>query len=51
MTRPSPGHQFKAYYQPKCNPKSGEIVGAEALARWVQEDGSMIPPGALHPAV
>lgn len=22
------GHQFKAYYQPKCNPKSGEIVGA-----------------------
>ena len=22
-------HQFKAYYQPKCNPKTGEIVGGE----------------------
>lgn len=43
------GHQFKAYYQPKCNPKSGEIVGAEALARWVQEDGSMIPPARFIP--
>lgn len=49
MTRPSPGHQFKAYYQPKCNPKSGEIVGAEALVRWVQEDGSMIPPARFIP--
>lgn len=43
------GHQFKAYYQPKCNPKSGEIVGAEALVRWVQEDGSMIPPARFIP--
>ena len=43
------GHQFKAYYQPKCNPKSGEIVGAEALVRLVQEDGSMIPPARFIP--
>lgn len=43
------GHQFKAYYQPKCNPKSGEIVGAEALVRWVQEDGSVIPPARFIP--
>ena len=43
------GHQFKAYYQPKCNPKTGEIVGGEALVRWVQEDGSMLSPGRFIP--
>ena len=43
------GPQFKAYYQPPCNPKSGDIVGAEALVRWVQEDGSMIPPARFIP--
>lgn len=43
------GHQFKAYYQPKCNPKTGEIVGAEALVRWLQEDGSMLSPARFIP--
>ena len=43
------GHQFKAYYQPKCNPKTGEIVGGEALVRWVQEDGTMLPPARFIP--
>ena len=42
-------HQFKAYYQPKCNPKTGEIVGGEALVRWVQEDGTMLPPARFIP--
>ena len=42
-------HQFKAYYQPKCNPKTGEIVGGEALVRWVQEDGTMLPPDRFIP--
>ena len=42
-------HQFKAYYQPKCNPKTGEIVGSEALVRWVQEDGTMLPPDRFIP--
>lgn len=42
-------HQFKAYYQPKCNPKTGEIVGGEALVRWVQEDGTMLSPDRFIP--
>ena len=42
-------HQFKAYYQPKCNPKTGEIVGGEALVRWVQEDGTMLSPARFIP--
>lgn len=42
-------HQFKAYYQPKCNPKTGEIVGGEALVRWVQEDGAMLSPDRFIP--
>ena len=42
-------HQFKAYYQPKCNPKTGEIVGCEALVRWVQEDGTMLSPDRFIP--
>lgn len=42
-------HQFKAYYQPKCNPKTGEIVGGEALVRWVQEDGTMLSPARFVP--
>lgn len=42
-------HQFKTYYQPKCNPKTGEIVGGEALVRWVQEDGTMLPPDRFIP--
>ena len=42
-------HQFKTYYQPKCNPKTGEIVGGEALVRWVQEDGTMLSPARFIP--
>ena len=42
-------HRFKAYYQPKCNPKTGEIVGGEALVRWVQEDGTMLSPDRFIP--
>ncbi len=42
-------HRFKAYYQPKCNPKTGEIVGGEALVRWVQEDGAMLSPARFIP--
>lgn len=42
-------HRFKAYYQPKCNPKTGEIVGGEALVRWVQEDGAMLSPDRFIP--
>lgn len=33
-----------SYFQPKYNPKTNEIVGAEALSRWIKED-KIISPG------
>lgn len=36
-------YQFITYLQPKVDLESGEIVGAEALLRWIDEDGNLIP--------
>jgi len=35
--------EFKVYYQAKYS-KDGQLTGAEALARWVKEDKTVIPP-------
>ena len=35
--------EFKVFYQPKYS-NSGSLIGAEALARWVKVDGTVIPP-------
>ena len=35
--------EFHVYYQPKVDVCTGEIVGAEALCRWIQ-DGKIISP-------
>ncbi|MEM1176074.1 MAG: EAL domain-containing protein [Pseudomonadota bacterium] len=36
--------QFELYYQPKVDPHSLEIVGAEALLRWNDPDFGLVPP-------
>ena len=36
--------EFVAWLQPKYSVDTREIVGAEALARWITQDGKMIPP-------
>ena len=36
--------QFRMYLQPLVR-KDGNVIGAEALARWYRPDGSMIMPG------
>lgn len=41
--------EFKAYLQPVFNMRSGAIVGCEALARWVQADGTVLPPSRFIP--
>lgn len=41
--------EIKAYYQPLYNTKTHEIVGAEALSRWVKPDGTVILPGEFVP--
>ena len=43
--------EFQMYLQPKISLKTGELVGAEALARWIKPDGSMIMPSEFIPAL
>lgn len=38
-----------AFYQPKYDAITGHINGAEALARWIDDDGSVIPPYQFIP--
>ena len=42
-------HEFVLYYQPKINLSDGEIVGMEALIRWIKPDGTIIPPNQFIP--
>jgi len=42
-------NEILVYYQPKVNLISGAIVGAEALVRWQQKDGSIISPSEFIP--
>lgn len=37
--------EFFAYLQPKVSLKTGKIVGAEALVRWIRPDGTKMMPG------
>ena len=36
--------EFKPFYQPTFDLRSGAILGCEVLARWIRADGSIIPP-------
>lgn len=36
--------EFKPYFQPIFYLRTGQIKGCEILARWLREDGSVIPP-------
>lgn len=38
-----------AYYQPKYDGITGKISGAEALARWIDNEGKIIPPDSFVP--
>ncbi len=42
------GH-FKAYLQPKNSVETGEVLGAEALVRWIEPDGKVHFPGDFIP--
>lgn len=41
--------EFALHYQPKLDFKTGKIMGTEALLRWPQADGSMVPPASFIP--
>ncbi|MBN2606548.1 MAG: EAL domain-containing protein [Thiotrichales bacterium] len=36
--------EYQLFYQPKVDLISKEIIGAEALIRWVKPDGTLVPP-------
>ncbi len=42
-------NEFKVYLQPKINIFSEKIYGAEALVRWIENDGKMIYPNEFIP--
>lgn len=42
-------HEFVPYLQPKYNAATGSICGAEALIRWINSEGKIIPPGMFIP--
>jgi len=43
--------QFRLFYQPKVNMHTGEVIGAEALIRWIHPQKGMIAPALFLPAI
>lgn len=41
--------EFLVYLQPKCNLKTEEYVGAEALIRWMNPERGLLPPSQFIP--
>lgn len=42
-------NELVLYYQPKISLATGEVMGMEALVRWVKPDGKVIPPSEFIP--
>ncbi|HCI53108.1 MAG TPA: diguanylate cyclase [Gallionella sp.] len=43
--------QFVLYYQPKVNMRTGKVIGAEALIRWMHPERGLIPPMDFLPYI
>ncbi|MGX8699278.1 MAG: bifunctional diguanylate cyclase/phosphodiesterase, partial [bacterium] len=39
------------FLQPQCRSANGQVVGAEALARWIKPDGRIVPPLSFIPTL
>ncbi len=44
-------HELQAYYQPLYDALSNRMVSAEALVRWVKEDGTVVSPAYFIPVL
>ena len=42
-------HEFKLYLQPKYQLENEELIGAEALVRWIDQVGNFYSPGQFIP--
>lgn len=49
MMRAMDNGEFKVYLQPKYDLVTKKMVGAEALVRWIKEDGTMVYPDEFIP--
>ncbi len=53
ITRKTPNamtkKEFKVFLQPKFSVNEEKLIGAEALVRWIEDDGGMIYPGDFIP--
>ena len=43
--------EFELHYQPKIRTRDGAVAGCEALIRWRDRGGNLIPPGRFMPGV
>lgn len=42
-------NEFHVWYQPKYNPETHEMIGAEALVRWIKNGQFFVSPGEFIP--
>lgn len=43
--------EFKLFYQPKVNMRTGDVIGCEALIRWQHPERGLLPPAAFLPVI
>ncbi len=43
--------EFRLFYQPKINMRTGDVIGAEALIRWQHPDRGLLAPFAFLPVL
>ncbi|MBR7021648.1 MAG: diguanylate cyclase [Lachnospiraceae bacterium] len=41
--------EFKVFFQPKRDPATDKVIGAEALVRWITSEGQVLEPGSFMP--
>ena len=44
-------HQLVLYYQPQVNMQTGDVVGMEALVRWLHPERGLLAPGQFLPVI
>jgi diguanylate cyclase (GGDEF)-like protein/PAS domain S-box-containing protein len=49
LRRAVDNHEFRVYYQPRVDTAHGNIIGAEALVRWMHPEKGLIPPDKFIP--